>query len=311
MELRQLKYFIAVADSGSISAAARTLHVVQSAVSRQVTNLEAELEAKLFDRSKAGVKLTLQGQVVYRHALAVLKHVSAAALEIKCIDDEIWGKVAVGVPNSTAAVLGLPLLKAVREKLPHVEISLHEGLSGLLGEHLAAGRLDFSILFDTEPRRGFVTTPLFTERLQFVSADPEMLQTYAGANKISLKDVMSRPLILPPQSNGIRMLLDKEAMRASMTPKVIADITGVATMLAAVQAGLADSVMMAVNAMAAQGKSNLLVLPIVDPVMTRQASLVEPAYFSMTTAATCVKTITLQLVSELIRGGNWPGAQLT
>jgi LysR family nitrogen assimilation transcriptional regulator len=310
MELRQLRYLIAVADAESITSAARRLHVVQSAVSHQIRNLEEELGAKIFDRSKSGVKLTAKGQILYRHALAVVKHVEAAAQEVKHGDQEIRGKVSVGIPHSTAAILAIHLLKAVRKQLPHVEIAIHEGLSGLLGEQLAAGRLDFSILFDTEVRRGFESTPLVAERLHFVSSDLKMRHEYTRAGKISFREVMRRPLILPPQPNGIRVLLEREALLVNLRPNVIADITGVETMLAAVKEGLADTVMMAANAPVKSRAGRLLVVPIDDPTIERHASLFEPAQFPLTTAAASVRDITLQLVKNLVLREIWLGARL-
>ena len=310
MKLRQLRYFIAVADAQSITAASRKLHVVQSAVSHQIANLEQELGVQLFERSKSGVRLTAGGQLVYRHALAVAKHIEAATEEVRHVDKDVHGKVAVGLPHSTADVLALPLLKTVREQLPHVVISLHEGLSGVLGEQLASGQLDFSILFDTEPRRGFQATPLVAERLHFVSASAELLRAHSSSREISLQAVLQRPLILPPQPNGIRVLIEREALRADLKPHVIADITGVQTMLAAVKDGIADTVMMAANAPVTHAGQRLLVLPVGPPFIARTAALFEPSHFTLTTAAARVKEITLNLVSELVSQGAWPGGEL-
>lgn len=310
MELRQLRYLIAVADAESITSASRKLHVVQSAVSHQIANLEEELGVKLFDRSKNGVKLTAEGQIFYRHAQAVVKHMETAAQEVKYADREIRGRVALGIPHSTAAVLALPLLKAVREQLPHVEMAIHEGLSGVLGEQLAAGRLDFSILFNEEIPRGLQATPLIKEQLHFVSADVKMRHQYMRVGKISFREVLRRPLILPPQPNGIRALVEKEAVRANLRTNVIADITGVETMLAAVKEGLADTVMMAANAPMRSRAGRLLVVPMDSPAIERQASLFEPAHFPLTAAAAQVRRIMLQLVKDLVLREIWLGASL-
>jgi len=309
MELRQLRYFIAVADARSISAAARKLHVVQSAISHQVANMEAELGADLLLRGKAGVTLTPAGQVLYRHALAIVKHVETASLDVKRVDKEVRGKVAVGIPNSTSEVLALPLLQVVREELPHVQLTIVEGLSGLLAEQLASGRLDFSILFDTEPLRGFQHTPLLAERLHFVSADPSLRRAHGGTDGIALRQVLKRPLILPPRPNGIRMLLESEAVRARLKPIVVADLTGVGTILAAVKAGVGDTVMMAVNASGTRFDDKLLVTPLRAPAVERQASLFEPVQFALPAAAVYVRDLLLKLVEELISSGNWPGAR--
>ena len=310
MELRQLRYFIVVADAQSITAAARKLHVVQSAISHQMANLESELSVELLLRHKTGVKLTAAGQLLYRHAVAVVKHVEAASREVRLEDKEIRGKVAVGFPNSTAAVLALPLLKAVRSELPHVDITIMEGLSGLLKEQLTTGRLDFSILFDTDFLRGFQARLLLAERLHFVSADPKMRRAFARATTIDLRQVMARPLVLPPQPNGIRDLLEREALRANLRPHIIANITGVETMLAAVKAGLADTVMMAVNARVGQTANDLLVIPVGAPLIERRAGLFESAQFALPTAVIRVRDITLRLVDEMITAEKWPGARL-
>lgn len=310
MELRQLRYFVVVADTQSISAAARKLHVVQSAVSHQIANLESELDAELLVRGKSGVTLTPAGQFFYRNAVAVLKHVETATHEVKRLDKEVRGDVSVGIPNSTAAVLALRLLKAVRRELPHVQLTVVEGLSGLLAEQLAGGRLDFSILFDTQSMRGFVQTPLLAEKLHFVSADPAVVRKHAGKNGIALREVLGRPLILPPQPNGIRVLLEREALRAGLKPNVVAGVTGLDTMRAAVEAGVADSVMMAANALRQDAAGDLLVLPIRTPVIERNAGLFEPARFELPAAASCVRDIMLRLVRELVEHGQWPGARL-
>lgn len=309
MEFRQLRYFVAVADTRSITAAARKLHVVQSAVSHQIANLESELGAELLLRGKSGVTLTAAGQLLYRHALAIAKHAETATHEVKRVDKEIRGKVAVGIPNSTADVLALPLLEAVRRELPFVQLTIVEGLSGLLTEQLGSGRIDFSLLFDMEPLRGFQQTPLLAEQLHFVSADPKMQRRRrGGAAGIALREVLRRPLILPPQPNGTRLLLEREALRIGIQPMVVADVTGVATMLAAVRAGVADTVMMAANAKRGR-QEGLVVEPVRSPTIERHAGLFEPSQFALPAAAICVRDILLRTVQGLIANGEWPGAR--
>ena len=308
MELRQLRYFVAVVDAKSITGAARKLHVVQSALSHQVANLEAELNAELLLRSKNGVQPTDAGLEMYRHAQAVIKHVDAIGQSIHEVENDVRGAVTIGLPSSTADVLALPLLKAVRQELPGVELCIMEGLSGVLSEQLAAGRLDLCILFETEPLRGFGYLPLLKERLHFVSALPEAKAIYAGAVSIALKDVVKWPLVLPPKPNGVRILLEREAFRADLRLHVVADLSGMRTMLAAVEAGIASSVTMAANSVAIRRRKSLLMLPIRNPVIERSAGLFQPEQFSLTTAARSVREITLQVITGLLAQGKWPGA---
>ncbi|NYT26114.1 LysR family transcriptional regulator [Alcaligenaceae bacterium] len=309
MELRQLRYFIAAVEAGSITAAARKLHVVQSAVSRQIANLERELGVDLFLRDKSGVQLTDAGRVLYRHALAATKHVEAARSGIHEMGSEIRGQVSFGIPHSIAVILGLPLLRAVRSELPLVEFTLVEGMSGMLAEQLVSGRLDMSILFEIDALRGFECQPLVSERLHFVSADPALRERLAGAAAISVVDVLDRPLILPPKPNGIRMLMERQVLRSGLSMRVIANLTGVHTMLAAVKAGLGDSVVMAANPEFAGYDKDLLALPIADPEIERPAALYQAESFAPTLATAGVRDIALRLVRDFLDTGKWTGAR--
>lgn len=309
MELRQLRYFLAVVDAQSITRAARKLHVVQSALSHQVANLEAEIQAELLLRSRNGVQPTEAGMALYRHAQEIIKQVDTIGQSIREMDKEVRGAVTIGLPSSTADFLAVPLLKAVRQELPHVELGIVEGLSGMLSEQLTAGRLDMCMLFETEAIRGFAHVPLLNERLHFVSTIPEAHAAYAGAHAITFKEVTKWPLVLPPKPNGIRVLLEREAARADLQLQVVAELSGMRTMLSAVQTGLASSVTTAANAVGhGRRRRNLLILPIRNPAIDRSIGLFQPQQFSLSVAARSVREVTLRLTIGLVAQGKWLGA---
>lgn len=310
MELRQCRYFIAVVDAESITSAARKLHVVQSAVSHQIANLEEELQTTLLLRTRGGVVPTEAGRVMYLHAQAVIKHVEAARQSIRALDHEVRGTVALGIPSSTAAILAVPLLQAARAKLPQVEVSIIEGLGGVLAEQLATGRLDLSILFNVEPPRGFDRLPLITERLHFVSTQPGACAALRKAASIPLADVARWPLILPPKTNSVRVLLEREALRCDLQLNVIADLSGVKTMLEAVECGIGSSAMMAANAVSLAGRKDAVVLPIRAPVIERTASLFQSEHFPLTPASSSLRALLLEVVRNLVSQGGWVGARL-
>jgi len=310
VEVRQCRYFVAVVDAQSMTGAARKLNVVQSAISRQLANLEAELQTTLLLRSKNGVKPTEAGRVMYLHAQAVIKHIEAAGDTIRSLDREVRGTVSVGIPSSTAAILALPLLTAVRAQLPLVELSIVEGLSGLLSEQLATAKLDLSVLFHDEPLRGFERLPLFIERLHFVSVDPLARKKFGRARSIDFSEVVKWPLVLPSRPNSIRMLLEREALRANRELKVIAELSGVKTIVGAVESGLGSSIMMAANTIAMSPRKAAVFLPISNPIMDRTAWLFQPEHSSLTVAATRVRELVIQLVKSLITDKRWPGARI-
>lgn len=310
MELRQCRYFIAVVDARSITSAARKLHVVQSAVSHQIARLEEELQAPLLQRTRNGVVPTEAGKLMYMHAQAALKHAQAAHESIRALGDEVRGTVAVGLPSSTAAVLAVPLLKEVRERLPQVELRVTEGLGNVLAEDLARGRLDLSILFEDEPLRGFKRMPLIKERLHFVSVLPALGAAAAASGSVTLAEVARCPLILPAQTNSVRTLLDGEAERRGLRLNVVAELSGIRTIVDAVEAGIASSVMMAANAVSLARRKDALVLPIRAPVLERTASLFQSEHFPLTPASSAVHSVLLDVVRQLVSQGRWEGARL-
>ena len=309
MELRQFRYFVTVVDSRSITRAAHHLHVVQSALSHQIANLEKELGAVLLLRGKNGVVPTEAGLLMYQHAQTVLKNVEAAKQAISTAGQDVRGSVAVGIPNSTAGVLALPLLEATRKALPHVQLSLIEGLSTLHAEGLAAGKFDLAILFDVASKGGFDATALCTERLHFLSADTRALRDYAGLPAISLEEVGKWPLLLPPLSTGIRLLLDRACVRANLSLQIVAELSGLQTIRGAVQARLGSTVMMAANAQTTSKQKHVVMLPIKSPELERRSSVVHLRHASLTPAAASVKALIIETVNELIQANLWPGAR--
>ena len=114
MELRQLRAFVKVVEVGSISRAALDLNVVQSALSQQITKLESELSTRLLQRSPQGVTPTEAGVAFFREAQLTLRHAEQAVRVAQ--DSRLSGTVSVGLAPTTAAVLGMPLMRALRER---------------------------------------------------------------------------------------------------------------------------------------------------------------------------------------------------
>ena len=108
MDLKQLKYFISIADFGSMTRASESLNIAQPALTQQVAKLEADLRTRVFDRGTSGVKLTPAGAVLYRYAKSILKQVDDARLAISDEDKHPTGRVTIGIPGSTGKLLSVP-----------------------------------------------------------------------------------------------------------------------------------------------------------------------------------------------------------
>jgi LysR family tcuABC transcriptional regulator len=200
MELRQLRYFVRVVELGSISRAALDLDLVQSALSQQISRLEGELSTRLLQRTTKGVTPTEAGMAFFREAQLALRHAEQAGRAAR--EARLTGTVSVGLAPTTAAVLGLPLLRAMRERYPDVRLHMVESLSGHLTHMLNARQLDLAVLFDTDAARRWSVTPLLEEKLYLIRSVPGLPET-AGAS-VSMAELADVPLILPTGPHGLR-----------------------------------------------------------------------------------------------------------
>ena len=145
MELRQLRYFVRVAELGSMGRAAADLGLVTSALSQQIARLEGELSTRLLQRTAGGVVPTEAGLAFLRQARLALRHTDAAARAAQ--HARLSGTVSVGLAPTTGAVLGVPLMRAMRERYPEVRLHLVESLSGHLAAMLESRQIDLAVLF--------------------------------------------------------------------------------------------------------------------------------------------------------------------
>ncbi|WP_309680014.1 LysR family transcriptional regulator, partial [Polaromonas sp.] len=158
MELRQLRYFVRIVELGSMSRAAVDLDLVQSALSQQISRLESELSTRLLQRSSKGVVPTEAGLAFFREAQLTLRHAEQAVRAAQ--QSRLSGTVSVGLASTTAVVLGVPLMRAMRERYPDVRLHLVESMSGHLTSMLNSRQLDLAVLFDTGVARRWSVMPL-------------------------------------------------------------------------------------------------------------------------------------------------------
>src|SRR5262245_39388474 len=147
MELRQLRYYVGVSEAGSLLKASTRLHIAQPALGAQITALEDEVGARLFERSSRGVTLTEAGKAFLEHAKVVLADVERARGAVRESSRVPSGDVAIGMTTTVALIATVPLLRACREQLPQVRVRVIDGYSGFLREWLVSGRLDLALLY--------------------------------------------------------------------------------------------------------------------------------------------------------------------
>jgi LysR family transcriptional regulator, nitrogen assimilation regulatory protein len=301
MDIRQLKYFVAIVDCGSLSKAAEQLRVAQPSLSQQVAGLETELKAKLLLRSHQGVQPTEAGRALYLRARDVLRQMAQIPQAVRVNGTES-GQVAIGLPTSVAVVFALPMFERVRRLYPGVRLQIVEGMSGFLAELMANGRLDMAILFRESETRGVSVYPLFQENL-FVFGEVDGI---GPGRDVPLRRLASIPLVLPSSANGLRLLIDRAFAREGIEPDIVADVDSLPTMLAIARQREAVTIVSS-DAFGQNAADQHLIHRLIDPEISRPVSLCVPHALPTSAASLAIQKLVARLVAELIESGVWSG----
>jgi LysR family nitrogen assimilation transcriptional regulator len=304
MEFRQLRYFVAIAEHGAFSKAAEKVFVAQSALSHQLAMLEDELGVRLLHRTRRGVELTDPGRIFLAHATSILRQVEDARSSVLSLAGEPSGKVVFGVPHSVSNALALPLLQAVRQQYPKIELELTEELTGNLVPQLRTGQLNLAILFDDGGLTEFAHTRIATERLCLIGkADPGQR---SAAKSISLKKALALPLILPADPHGVRPIIEAAARREGYEPpNVVADISSISILRTSLLAGLGQTLLPVMPLRQDIAAGLLTATPITSPALSRVVALCTSRHIPVSSAAAAVSSLTIELVQTLCTDGDW------
>ena len=235
MDLKQLEYFVHVAEFGSFTQSSRFLRVAQPALSRQVRALEVELRQTLFQRNGRGVTLTEPGRRLLEHARGILQQVQRACHDLEQQRGAVSGRVVIGLPPSVSRTLTGPLVRAFRERFPGASFGIVEGLSDHLLEWLAVGRVDFALVYSGSAPPSIELEPLRVEPMFLVGARPARGGARLVGPAVSLAQVAAAELVIPPRPHSIRMLLDSTLADAGLKARVALEIESVPTILDLVQ----------------------------------------------------------------------------
>ncbi|MEG1769548.1 MAG: LysR substrate-binding domain-containing protein [Comamonas sp.] len=316
MELRQLRYFVRIVEMGSMNRAARELDVVQSALSQQITRLESELAVRLLQRTPRGVVPTEAGVAFFREAQLALRHADQAVRSAQ--QSRLSGSVSLGLAPTTATILALPLMQAMRTRYPDVRLHMVESMSGHLAEMLNARALDMAVLFDTRLHgseagqarpggRRWQVHPLIEERL-FLIRSRRHPHASALSASMALADLAHEPLILPTGQHGLRSTLDTAFAQARFTPHVVLEVDSLSMVMAAVDAGLGSSLQpwaaMGRFEDAAQRFESAL---ITDKDAQRTNLLCSLSEDELSPAALAARVVLVDCVRELVQSGAWSG----
>lgn len=300
MELRQLRYFVRVVEAGSIGRAAMSIGMVTSALSQQISRLEGELSTRLLQRSASGVVPTDAGLAFFRQAQLALRHADDAVQAAQ--QARLAGHVSVGLPSTTAAVLGAPFLQAMNERYPDIRLHLVEALSGHLTDMLNGRLLDLAIVFHAESARRWSVMPLLDEPL-FLFARPDMPGVPAGG-ATRLEAIADLPLVLPSGRHGLRALVNNAFLQLGRTPRVVAEVDGLSLLMDVVQQGGAATIQPS-SATARIAPGQLQMARIDDAHLFRSNLLASLSDEELSPAALAARLVLADVSRTLAREGKW------
>lgn len=273
VKLQNLRFFVAVYEEGSISAAARKVHATQSGVSVQVRDLEDHLGVVLFERISTGVAPTTAGDQIYRRAVRILREVGLLEEDVTAQSDDLTGEVRVGIMPTFARAILAPVLATFSDSNPHVDVKVTEGYSALLTRMVLMGELDFAIVPDGDLPKGLRCTFLDTDLELLVSHRP--IEGVEGV--VDLAAIPPLRLILPGPGNARRAKIDQRLRNIPEVVHRILEMDSMMTTLGMMRRGDWSSILPGCLCLPDMDDPEINLYPVMRPLMTVDYLMIEPS----------------------------------
>lgn len=288
MELKQLKYFLHVAELGSYTRAAEFLNVAQPILSRQIRQLETELRRNLLIRHGRGVQLTEAGTTLLHHTRLILQQLERTREDLSLSSGNITGRITLGLPPTISRLISVDLIKQFRAELPHASLGIIEGLTAHLQESLQLGRLQISLLNNPPYNADLSTRLLHREHLSLITPADDPLSD--SRTLITADRLATLPLIMPRAPNTFRVLLEREMARLNQKPNVVQEIDSIETTLELVAEHMGYAILSSRAVSGLRHRRSLAAVPLKNPMLENHLFL-----------ATSAKQARTRLQNELMR----------
>ncbi|EEJ7234678.1 tricarballylate utilization LysR family transcriptional regulator TcuR [Salmonella enterica subsp. salamae] len=305
MELRQLRYFVRIIETGSMGSAAQDLNIGVSALSQQMSRLENELAIRLLQRTSRGVTPTNAGLAFYSQAQLALRHADDAILAAR--EARLSGHVSVGMAPSTASILGIPFIHAMQENYADVRLHVVESLSGNLERMINTRQIDLAVVFQKDKILRWSARPILEEQLFLIGS--HALLAALPDNPITPEQLAGIPLIMPSQGHGLRGRLDAVCQEHALNVEIVAEIDGLALLMRAVRDGLGATLQPGA-AISHLDNDALRMIGVHNPVLSRPNFLVSLSDDELTPAGLAARVVLTKVMRQLVNAGEWPGATL-
>jgi LysR family nitrogen assimilation transcriptional regulator len=305
MDLRQLRYFAKVVESGSFSKAANQLRVAQPALSQHVRHMEDELGVTLLYRGAQGVKATEAGDRLLRHATRILAEFAEIPDSVRGEANALRGEVRFGMPGTVSELLAVPLIEATKRRYPDVRIRVVEAMSGYILEWLRRGEVDLAMIYSTSDPRSLAVHHGLSEEIVLFASPAVDGHTSIKGDTVHLKQAALLPLVVPGPRHGLRELIDETAAAARIPIQPAIEIDSYSQIKKLVSRGLGYGILprMAVEKEAQAG--TFRIWHFVRPKITRKVLLAYSTERPLLNAPRAVGRLAWDTLRDLVRDGVW------
>lgn len=305
MDIRSLKYFLAIAEAPSLSVASQVLGVAQPSLSQSVQKMETELGVTLLERSPRGIKLTEEGLVLFEHAKRICSDMDRCVQDIRELSQNVRGSVSFGMPPSSSMVLSVPLAETIRLEYPDIRLKVVEAISGYLTPWLDDGTVDLAMIYDLKDVEKYSSTHVIDEQLYFYSAPDAWPFDAPPDQPIPFRELAKVDMILP--TSGLRNTIRRYEEAHDVPLNVVIEMDAMRQIIELVVRGSGYAIFAPAACQKQVDRGELLQVPIVEPVMTRPVHLVHHPNRVSTRAGRTVEEVTLKIIRELVSRGIWQG----
>lgn len=306
VELRQLTALVTVGEVGSITRAAEVLRLAQPSVTRQIRMLEEELGVPLFERTRTGMTPTPEGEILIERSRRALTELRRARLEVGPDRADLAGTVTLGLLESVVDVLAEPLVTAVRDAYPNIELRMLTAYSGHLRRWLDEGDVDLTLLYNISASDSLAVVPLVDESLWVVAPGGTGL---SPTSPVPSAEVLEHHLVLPVPGHGLRTLVDQALGASADRLEVAVQVNSLHLQKRLVAAGHGWSILPAAGVATEISSGQLDGAPLCEPTVHRRVVLGIQRATRVAPSLRAVTTLTGQVVRRTLRDGTWTGAQ--
>jgi LysR family nitrogen assimilation transcriptional regulator len=305
IDLRQLHYFLAIAEHGSISAAAPALGVAQPSLSENISRLEECLDTQLIVRSPRGIQLTEAGVALVGHARELLRNATLAVEDVRHLGTNARGPASIGLPPSVGMLLSVPIAETLHAVHPQIRLYISEAMTGDMEEQVIAGKVELGCVYEKPEHSELTAKPVFVEDFFLVTAPDNWPAAPIGPNgqaekAASLAEIARLPLVLPNRRHGTRELVEKAAKAAGLHLNVIAEIDSLQQIVIIVGRASAYSILTH-SGLIGQVESGSLALVPIEPSIQRTVYLIRKRSRPISLASMLLEESIIPILRELLQ----------